>query len=118
MFIIFVLDCCLLRFPFVFGFECCRFSRLSFLMPESVAKVLMPPPFPVAEYVVDNPNSLDARHFAEMRDDSAVEELPDQNGTRRLTAAGGWGKRWNHRGGRGGLTTAVPYENLNMPYIK
>lgn len=50
-----------------------RVSRLSFIMPESVAKVRMPPPLLVSEYIFDNLNRLYARSFAAMLDAVAVE---------------------------------------------
>lgn len=68
-------------------------------MPVGAApKVQMAPPFPVTEYISNNPDLLDARSFAAMCDAGDVEELPDRNGVRRLTAAGGWRKRWNNWG--------------------
>lgn len=52
-----------------------------------------------------------------MRDAGSVEEWLDHNAGRRLTAAGGWLKRWNNFGGRGCLATGVPYEKLYMTHV-
>lgn len=68
-------------------------------MLEVVAKVRMSPGFLVSEYIAGNPGRLGALRFEAMQDDGTVEELVDRNGIKRLTAAGGWKKRWNHWAG-------------------
>lgn len=78
----------------------------------------MAPTFPVPEYIANNPDALDPKHFAAMREAGSVEQLPNRNGVRRLTAVGGWSKRLNHWGCIGCLTTGVPYDNLYIPYAR
>lgn len=36
----------------------------------------------------------------------------------RLSATGGWTKLWAHWGDRGVLTTDVPRNDLDMPYVR
>lgn len=75
-------------------------------------------PFPVSEYIANNSDTLDAKSFAAMRDAGSVEELPDRNSFRRLTAASGWRKRWNHWGGLGCFSTGVSDDNLELTYFR
>lgn len=52
-------------------------------------KVRIAPTFPVAEYIANNSDVLDANFFAVMRNEGLVEEFPECNGFRRLAVAGG-----------------------------
>lgn len=101
-----------------FFFDCFRLKRRVMIIQEFVANVLMRQKFPVSEYIFSNPSHLDARRFDAMRDVGAVEDLPDRNGTKRLNGIFGWGKGWNHWGGRGCLTIEVTYDNIGIIYLR
>lgn len=91
--LIFYGDCCHFFSVLVGGCDCCRFPRLFFFMPEHFAKVRMPSPFPVSEYIAGNPGLLDSLRFEAMNDAVVAEDLVDRNGIKRSTAVGGWKKR-------------------------
>lgn len=90
VFALFLRRCCFLAtvvtfFLSVFSGDCWHFYVF---MPDAVHDVRMPPPFLISEYIVNNPNHVDARRFTAIRDASALEELPDRNWFRRLTTSG------------------------------
>lgn len=70
-------------------FHLCIVSEVSF------PKNRMDPPFSFCDYIARNEFYLDAKIFYAIRDAGDAEELPDWNGIKSLTTAGGCSKRWN-----------------------
>lgn len=55
----------------------CKLKRRLIIMTEVFAKVRIPLPFPISNYITNSRSNLDSRQFAALCDYCAVEDLPD-----------------------------------------